>query len=96
MQPRRSGHDNAQCLAFRGIPLHSIVGIGWLLRISEYILVIKTLLDNMYVVSRIGEEGDDGHLPVSEIVVREGREAVVTRRNVVGFGHREEERGRGV
>ena len=52
-------------------------------------------LDNAYVVSRIGEEGDDGHLPVSEIVMREGREAVVTRRNVVRLGHREEERGRG-
>ena len=53
------------------------------------------LLDNTYMVSRIGEEGDDGHLPVSEIVVREGREAVVTRRNIVGLGHCEEERGRG-
>ena len=95
MQPQCSGHDNAQCLAFGGVPLHSIVGIGWPLRISEYILVIKTLLDNVYVVSCIGEEGDDGHLPVSEIVVREGREVVVTCHNIVGLRHHEEERGRG-
>ena len=95
MQPRHSGHDNTQCLVFGGVPLHSIVGIGWPLRISKYILVIKTLLDNAYVVSRIGEEGDNGHLPVSEIVVHEGREVVVTRRNVVGLRHHEEERGRG-
>ena len=95
MQPQRSGHDNAQCFVFRGIPLHSIVGIGWLLRIGKYILVIKTLLNNAYVVSRIGEEGDGGHLPVSEIVVCEGREAVVTHCNVVRLGHCEEERGRG-